>query len=84
LLLDQIVISLLENPNTIRTFSAEFPQKALCSGFQTSAERQLRAQIQTSSASAHFLMSGHCTKKLLWVAFSTIWMVRIKDHKLSD
>ena len=43
--LDQIVISLLENPNTIRTFSAEFPQKALCSGFQTSAERQLRAQL---------------------------------------
>jgi len=46
LLLDQIVISLLENPNTIRTFSAEFPQKALCSGFQTSAERQLRAQYR--------------------------------------
>jgi hypothetical protein len=60
------------------------PLMILCSGFQTNAVRLLCAQIQTSSASAHFLMSGHCTKKLLWVAFSTIWMVRIKDHKLSD
>jgi hypothetical protein len=37
----------LENPNTIRTFSPQFAQRALCSGFQTNAERQLCAQLQS-------------------------------------
>jgi hypothetical protein len=46
LLLYQIVILLLKNPNTIRTFSAAFSQKALCSGFQTNAERQLCARCR--------------------------------------
>jgi hypothetical protein len=38
LLLYQIVILLLKNPNTIRTFSAAFSQKALCSRFPDKCE----------------------------------------------
>jgi hypothetical protein len=51
LLLYQMLIWLLRNPNTIRTFSAAFSQKALCSGFQTNAERQLCAQLKSSKFS---------------------------------
>jgi hypothetical protein len=59
LFLNQIVILLLKNPNTIRTFSAAFSQKALCSGFQTNAERQLCAQLKTFVDPAGLLKSGH-------------------------
>jgi hypothetical protein len=48
----------LKNPNTIRTFSAAFSQKALCSGFQTNAERQLCAQNQTFPCLLQFPESG--------------------------
>jgi hypothetical protein len=65
LLLDQIVISLLENPNTIRTFSAEFPQKALCSGFQTSAERQFRAQYTSFRLAWDGTKRGHTIPELV-------------------
>ena len=63
-LLYQIVILLLKNPNTIRTFSAAFSQKALCSGFQTNAERQLCAQLQLTKAPAGSPISGHCMGKI--------------------
>ena len=43
--LNKIFIGSLKNPNTIRTFSTQFPQKALFSDSQTSAERQLRVRL---------------------------------------
>jgi hypothetical protein len=51
LLLYQIVILLLKNPNTIRTFSAAFSQKALCSRFPDKCEAAaLRPNAVISSA----------------------------------
>jgi len=49
--MNQVLIKFLKNPNTIRTFSAAFSQKALCSGFQKLAEGSFASSCDVLSRS---------------------------------